>query len=198
VSDLRRRELERAARDGDPAAQAALRADLIRTGALKEYRIENGLLPSYPLIIAKVAPYRFRGGPGPWSDAWVVVDRWEGSIEDERQEFGEQDPEDDWKIPWLVGEGAGYQTIRYMVYNEGGWEGPGAALSGAETEWPETFSDWHQDYEGEPNDGGPEIRVIARCEEWQAARKLDLMTEIGPGMSVDTYELLDGRFVEAV
>jgi hypothetical protein len=174
--DQRGRDLERRAKQGDPQARAALKAHRIRTGEARRF----------DLVVAEMSDEVYPRGLQ-WTKRWVRVGRWEGRVDGERKsdDYG-HDPDnygDRFDAPWIIGVGAGFSIITFMVYASNESD----AVTAAEEEWPSEFADWHPEYEGEPEDGGPEIRVLGRALTWEVGRK--------QGSKV---ELLDGRVVDPV
>lgn len=172
---------------------------------LKTLRIRKGDHRNYIGVIAHVTE-------GVWRNRWVWITLDSPRFRDSgispdiagevRADHGY--PHDQYETPWLVGVGSGFSTLRYLVYADNSYD----ALEECEEHWPDMFENEY-DEDGDIIEG-PEIRVIARCDEWQLYRKKSFdelskeakaMRALGiPGRTFPRgdVELLDGRVVEKV
>lgn len=145
---------------------------------LKNLRIRTGQAHRFNQVVALPQARH-------WRNRWVTVHRWEPRINDERfsDEYGYN--QDDWEDPWFIGVGAGFLTMRFLVYatNESD------AYSAAREQWPDEFISQEEgnsesDYEYA---NSIEIRLIERCTTWEIGRRASR-----------GIELLDGRIVDPV
>jgi hypothetical protein len=168
-TDEEERELVRRVRAGDERAKVKLKSHRIRSGKARRH---------YNIVLAHVAE-------GPWRDRWVRIGSMEPAIRDEvRTDYGY--PTSNWEDPWLVGVGAGFGTLRYMVYARNASD----AYTACQEEWPDMFMPDDEDDE-------PELRILSACSTWQLGRTLNY-NEMKPIKFKFDTELLDGTLVERV